>query len=313
MYTGFNGSFIHDSQMYESFPEQSIYPSTMDYGMYQNNKMQHEDVRIEQGNGLDNALSGGLYGGNWMGDMEQSSQKYCASSTQQTQYSGLAASFPQPLLSLGSNYDFEYAPAVFSSYADSTVYSNESSPCLNSYDMDLSAPHSPITPPTPPNQMYSAPSNFYTMPVMTRDATGAMRSMYMAKQGSAEYYSTQQYPLQHNGAGYVQPSTYGMGYGYTEEPQNVEFGYAEAQQEEEVDDGPELVGMGLYDDLPELAHSNMSSPELACQQSPPMLGRGLVLEQSFGLPEDHEDDEEEEEDEEDDEDCDSVYNEGMQY
>src|SRR5690606_31362651 len=116
MYTGYNGTFVNDSQMFESFPEQSIYSSNMDYGMYQNNKMQQEDVRILQGGDMGGyAMGDEVFDGNWMGNMEQSTQKYCAPSTQQTQYFGLAASFPQPLLSLGS--DFEYTPAAFS-YAD---------------------------------------------------------------------------------------------------------------------------------------------------------------------------------------------------
>ncbi|KAI5793033.1 hypothetical protein EDC01DRAFT_630036 [Geopyxis carbonaria] len=49
----------------------------------------------------------------------------------------------------------------------------------------------------------------------------------------------------------------------------------------------ELRGMGLYDDTPELMHTEFDrySPVLPCDQIRSAPGKGLVLEKSFGLPE----------------------------
>lgn len=289
MYTGYNAHFVNGPQMFDNYPNQSI----IDYGMYQNSKMQQGAVRIAHEDNMSGGYGAGdgYYGGTWMGDMEE---KYCAPAIPQSQYSDIAASFPRPLLALGgTDYDFEYSHAAYTSYPNSsTAYSNESSPCLNSYGMPhLSAPQSPIIPTTPPNTMYTVPSNsFYMMPSI--------------------YSSAQQYPDAVTAGGYVQPqpSSYEMGFGYAQESEFNSYNH----HQEEQDDGPELVGMGLYDDPPELTFSTHSSPELACQASPMLIGRGLVLEQSFGLPED--DEEEEEDEDEDDEECDIAYHsQNMQY
>lgn len=266
---------------------------------------QGQDVRIAQQE--ENTLgNGGAWGLEHM-LVEEMQKPY----PQPFQYS----SPPLPL-------DMAYqVPSYFSQapfYMDSTIpsaqstnppemmcYSNDSSPFMSNYALP-SAPRTPITPTTTPllsGQYYTAPGMpgaFYLVPVMARDPEGNITTVFFPKQTVPEPCIEENYPMNFHDLelGNEQDITYNTKVDYTSQ-QIESFDYVEpkAEMEEIQDDGPELVGMGLYDEPPELLYSTVATPELARLNIPCTRrdGRGLVLEQSFGPPEDEDEDEGEDE------------------
>lgn len=209
--------------------------------------------------------------------------------------------YPLPLLSLATTHEEQTTP----SHPDmiSEAYSNESSPCMDNY-MLPSAPRTPVTPVTTPllnGQYYTVPGvpgAFVLVPVMARDLEGNYTTVFYPKPTVMDS---------------CLGDTYSMGFPEYGQDTGFNIGIQCAPQEQQSfvlteengsymvdsqDDGPELVGMGLYDEPPELLYSTTTTPELARLNTPGSNdGRGLVLEQSFGLPEEEEYDYEDEEEE----------------
>ncbi|KAF8467358.1 hypothetical protein BDZ91DRAFT_723947 [Kalaharituber pfeilii] len=224
-----------------------------------------------------------------------------------------APQHPRPLLSLSTSFEHVYNENFIPDTAMSTIssanpdmgtYSNESSPFLDQYTLPM-APRTPITPATTPimnGQFYTAPGvpgAFMLVPMIARDPAGNMTTVFVPKQTAADAYFPEQSSLELLGCRpSYQEHGYSMGLSYNS-PEHPSFQLVVDKEEHaEVDDdeGPELVGMGLYDDPPELLYSASTTPELARLCPPEMngTGRGLVLEQSFGLPEEDDDEEEDE-------------------
>ena len=221
--------------------------------------------------------------------------------------------YSRPLLSLATTFEEPtYTPshldtnsAISTAHPDVATYSNESSPFMNNY-MLPSAPRTPVTPATTPllnGQYYTAPGvpgAFVLVPVMARDLEGNLTTVFYPRPTMLDSCMEENYSMGFSGleVGYGQNGTYNIGMQCVPQEQQS-FDYFEdkgSYMEDTQDDGPELVGMGLYDEPPELLYSSTVTPELTRLNTPGSNdGRGLVLEQSFGLPEGEDDD--------DDEDC----------
>lgn len=228
--------------------------------------------------------------------------------------------YSRPLLPLDTEFDnssfpcqsqFHTDSTLSTAHSDMTAYSNESSPFMNSY-MLPSAPRTPVTPATTPllnGQYYTVPGvpgAFVLVPIMARDPEGNYTTVFYPKSTMLNSCVEEDYSLSYSGSQ--------AGYGHDAYNASLQFPQQDQQsfnftQEKEtymdacLDDGPELVGMGLYDEPPELLFSNVNTPELAQLSNPSSNGdgRGLVLEQSFGLPEEEEEEEGEEYEYEEDE------------
>ena len=296
-------SYVADELVYGDMKNMpSTYQPQVDF-LYQ---YQGQDVRIAQQE--ENTLgNGGTWGLEHM-PVEEMQKPY----HQTFQYSS-------PSLALDVAYQ---VPSYFSQtpfYMNSTVsgaqstnppdmmcYSNDSSPFMSNYALP-SEPQTPITPTTTPllsGQYYTAPGipgAFYLVPVMARDPEGNITTMFYPKQTVPEPCIEQNYPMSFHDLEleHGQDITYHTKVHYTPPQEMESFDYVEhkADAEEIQDDGPELVGMGLYDEPPELLYSTVTTPELARLNTPGTHrdGRGLVLEQSFGPPEDEDEDEGEDE------------------
>lgn len=233
--------------------------------------------------------------------MVEGTQKPCSETYQ----------YSRPLLSLATTFDeptytsphLVTNSAISTVHPDAATYSNESSPFMNSY-MLPSAPQTPVTPATTPllnGQYYTVPGvpgAFVLVPVMARDLEGNYTTVFYPKPTILDSCVEENYSMGFSGleVGYGQNGTYNVGMQCAPQEQQ-HFDYFEDKglyMEDTQDDGPELVGMGLYDEPPELLYSTTATPELARLNTPGSNdGRGLVLEQSFGLPEEEDDDEEE--------------------
>lgn len=296
-------SYVADELVYGDMKQMpsTYHQSQMDFP-YQ---YQGQDVRIAQQE--ESTLDkGGIWGLENM-LVEEMQKPY----PQTFQYSG-------PSLPLDAAYQ---EPSYFSQtpfYMESTIpsvqstnppemmcYSNDSSPFMSNYSLP-SAPRTPITPTTTPllsGQYYTAPGMpgaFYLVPVVARDPEGNITTVFLPKQTVPEPCIEENYPMSFHDLELEpgQDITYNTKVHYT--PQLAEsFDYVEHKDdvEEIQDDGPELVGMGLYDEPPELLYSTVATPELSRLNTPGMHrdGRGLVLEQSFGPPEDEDEDDGEDE------------------
>ncbi|KAF8429247.1 hypothetical protein EV426DRAFT_216206 [Tirmania nivea] len=228
----------------------------------------------------------------------------------QKQYSE-AYQYSRPLLSLSTTFEEPtYTPshldtnsAISTVHPDAATYSNESSPFMHNY-MLPSAPRTPVTPATTPllnGQYYTVPGvpgAFVLVPVMARDLEGNYTTVFYPKPTLLDSCVEENYSMGFSGLeeGYGHNGAYNVGLQCAPQEQQL-FDYVEDKglyMEDTQDDGPELVGMGLYDEPPELLYSTTTTPELARLNTPSSNdGRGLVLEQSFGLPEEEDDDEEE--------------------
>lgn len=238
--------------------------------------------------------------------------------------------FSRPSLSLAATFEeptytsshFDTNSAISTAHPDAADYSNESSPYMNNY-MLSSAPRTPVTPATTPllnGQYYTVPGvpgAFVLVPVMARDLEGNYTTVFYPKPTMLDACVENNYSMGFSGIemGYGQEEAFNVGI-LSQELQP--FGYVEEKgsyMEDTQDDGPELVGMGLYDEPPELLYSTATTtPELARLNTPGSNdGRGLVLEQSFGLPEEEDDDDEEYEYEEEEEEDVEVEQQCMRY
>lgn len=230
-----------------------------------------------------------------------------------------AYQYSRPLLSLATTFEepayvsshLDTESAISTAHPDEVTYSNESSPFMNDY-MLPSAPRTPVTPATTPllnGQYYTVPGvpgAFVLVPVVARDPEGNYTTVFYPKPTILDSCVGEGYPMGFSGleVGYGQNGMYNVGMQCAPQEQQS-FDYFEEKgsyMEDAQDDGPELVGMGLYDEPPELLYSTTTTPELARLNTPGSSdGRGLVLEQSFGLPEGEDDDEEYEYEEEEEE------------
>ncbi|KAI5811352.1 hypothetical protein DFH27DRAFT_520786 [Peziza echinospora] len=332
MYTGLEGSYMNDEAMYNQsiFMDNYLTPSTLSQMPTQSYPIRHSnnEVKIAQQEESLFGFSGGdMYGGMWGGEVERIENSKPFDLRYRTQDSAFPESFPRPLLSLSTCFDQStylhnqtYLPnSACSSYpstdSDMGAYSNESSPLINS--QYSTAPHSPITPVTTPllsGQVYTAPGMngaFVLVPVVAQDALGNFTTVFVPKQAPMATYMDNAIQSQLD---YCPEMDYNLQLQYMQE--QAQFNYLEetqSQGEVEQDDGPELVGMGLYDDPPELLFSASNTPELSALCTPEFTGRSLVLEQSFTLPEEDDEDEEYEDEEEDDQESEDEDDNEMTY
>jgi len=258
---------------------------------------QGHGVQIAQPEEECNFGNGGIWGLEHM--MMEGTQKAYPEMYYSRQPLSLATAFEEPLFSSQSQF---FSNSAIPS--DMATYSNESSPFMNTYTLP-SAPRTPVTPATTPNmlggQYYTATGvPFVLVPAVARDPEGNLTTVFIPRATLLDSTMDDSFTMDLSASqtAFGGDATYSMATQCTPQVQQT-FDFVEDLQ----DDGPELVGMGLYDEPPELLYSNMSTPELAPMSTPGNGdGRGLVLEQSFGLPEDDDEDGEEYEYEDDDED-----------
>ena len=320
-FPSFGGSYIGDEFAYDDestylndyFQKMPI-PLSQDHHMGYSTQYQAHGVQIahqEDGNPSMRCEGGvgGLWGiGNIGVGAEQVRKQYNSEVYLDNFSDSSAPQFCRPMLSLATSLNDSYltqnqlcpGSSLPSAHPDMGTYSNDSSPFMNQYTLP-SVPRTPVTPAATPlinGQIFTAPGvpgAFVLVPVMAQDPAGNITTVFLPKQTMLDSYIEEQCAMGLQGGGYTQDNGFNMESQYTgQQP----FDYMESQPEEVEDDGPELVGMGLYDEPPELLYSTATTPELA-RLMPPGIngdGRGLVLEQSFGLPEDEGDEEEEDDD-----------------
>jgi len=276
------------------FTEQELYAfEPAQQNIYQ---QQYEDVRI----GDEEAMGG------YMGqECVQPKGEYFGGFPTYTDYSAPRPSFSLTPDSMGSQYsggsDF-YSPARFAPSCESSPFMQQppNRPQQNSF-MSSSHPVSPVTPAGSPynnvegnygilNPPNPAPSAFLLVPSMQDNSGQYQYSAYQVPMMPIDINSA---PLPSSHSPLPQhPSPYTVCSSALASPSEPP-----ALDNDDDDDkcilpnsgNKELRGMGLYDEPPELIYNDAGTPSGYSPITPhdqlrPTLGKGLVLEKSFGLP-----------------------------
>jgi hypothetical protein len=194
-----------------------------------------------------------------------------------------------------------YAPTQC--FSEDMVGSTQPSPFLDQSRLPFQQPISPVTPAGSPLQYGVPPPAFLLVPVESNgqyqySAIQVPMPDYMAQPAYQDNQSgfESQYASPYTVPSLIASPLTGEAPEMEQDEEEEEEDQEDQENEEEKDDrsvlpnygNTELRGMGLYDDTPDLMFCPTPvgcSPVTPHDQIRPTLGKGLVLERSFGLPE----------------------------